>query len=277
MALQDPCRSLFYIGGIMQLYINILDYRIPSYGLMIVIGVVLANLLALYVVRKFNQDINDFFLLEAYAFLGGFTGAKLLYIMVSPKQIEWNRITEFSYFNKIMQSGFVFYGGLILGLLFVIFAGKIHKLPTIAYMRNYIFLIPFIHGFGRLGCIFAGCCYGIPYDGIGAVVFPKVSLAPPGIPLFPVQIVEAICLMIISLTILMLQLRIGWKYTIETYFIAYGIIRFLLEYLRYDDERGSIYMFSTSQWISLLLIVVAFVMLLYQTRIVKKKLIVKCD
>lgn len=254
----------------MQLYVNVLSHRMPSYGLMIVIGVVLANLLALCLLKKFNQDANDFIILEAYAFLGGFIGAKLLYLVVSFKQIEWNRITEIDYFNQLMQSGFVFYGGLILGLVFILGAGKLHKLPAIEFIRNFIFLIPFIHCFGRIGCFLAGCCYGIPYGGIGAVVFPKDSLAISGVPLFPVQLVEAVFLMIISLTILILQLKLGWKYTVETYLITYGIIRFILEFFRNDDVRGSIYMFSTSQWISLLLIMVAIVMLLYQSRRVKK-------
>lgn len=250
----------------MKLYVNVLSHMIPSYGLMIVIGVVFANLLALCVLKKFNQDANDFIILEAYAFLGGCVGAKVLYLIASFKEIEWNRITEFDYFNQLMQGGFVFYGGLILGLLFVLGAGKVHKLPAIEYLRNYIFLIPFIHCFGRIGCFLAGCCYGIPYDGIGAIVFPEGSLAISGVPLFPVQLVEAVSLMIISMTILILQLRFNWKYTVETYLITYGIVRFILEFFRYDNVRGSIYMFSTSQWISLLLIVVVIVMLLYRSK-----------
>ena len=256
----------------MQLYINILDHMIPSYGLMIVIGIVLANLIALCVLKKLNQDTNDFIILEAYAFLGGFIGAKILYLVVSFKQIEWKRITEIEYFNQLMQSGFVFYGGLILAFVFVLGAGKLHKLPVTEFMRNFIFLVPFIHCFGRIGCFFAGCCYGIPYNGIGAVVFPEHSLAIPGVHLFPVQLVEAVLLMIISLTILLLQLKLGWKYTIETYLITYGIVRFVLELFRYD-YRGSLYMFSTSQWISLLLIVAAILMLIYRSRRLKRPLI----
>ena len=259
----------------MQLYINIFGHRMPSYGLMIVIGVVLANLLALFVLKKFNQDANDFIILEAYAFLGGFIGAKLLYLVVSFKQIEWNRIIEIDYFNQLMQSGFVFYGGVILGLVFVLGAGKFHKLPAMEFIRNFIFLIPFIHCFGRIGCFLSGCCYGIPYEGIGAVVFPKDSVAISGVPLFPVQLVEAVFLMVISMTILILQLKIRWKYTVETYLITYGVLRFILEFFRYDDARGSIYMFSTSQWISLLIILVVIAMLLYQSITTKKKMTVK--
>ncbi len=247
----------------MQLYFDILDHKLPSYGLMIVIGIILANLLALCVLKKFRQELNDVIILEAYAFLGGFFGAKLLYFAVSYKQIEWKRITEIEYFNQLMQSGFVFYGGLILALVFVLGAGQLHKLPAKEFLRDFIFLIPLIHCFGRIGCFFAGCCYGIPYDGIGAVVFPEHSLAVPGVPLYPVQLVEAVLLMLISLTILILRLKLAWKYTVETYLVAYGIVRFILEFYRYDDARGGLYKVSTSQWISLLLIVAVIVSLLY--------------
>lgn len=72
----------------------------------------------------------------------------------------------------------------------VLLAGKIHKFNVKIYIRNFIFLIPFIHAFGRIGCFFAGCCFGIPYNGIGAVVFPENSYALPDVSLFPVQLVE---------------------------------------------------------------------------------------
>ena len=38
------------------------------------------------------------------------------------------------------------------------------------------------------------------------------------------------------------------------YVIAYAVIRFVLEFLRYDYERGILWVFSTSQWISLILL-----------------------
>ena len=142
-----------------------------------------------FVLKHEKLDFNDWMILEAYCILGGFLGAKLLYLLVSYKSIDWSRITDFQYFNALMLSGFVFYGGLIFGLIFVFLAGKIHKIPAGIYVRKFIFLIPFMHSFGRVGCFMAGCCYGIPYDGIGAVVFPEGSYAIPGIKLFPVQFV----------------------------------------------------------------------------------------
>lgn len=244
----------------MSLYVNLFGITIPTYGLMIATGVVLANLIAVWGIRKFGVDANDFIILEAYAFLGGFIGAKVLYIIVSYKEMEWSRITEFDYFNQIMMGGFVFYGGLAGALFLVLLAGKFHKIQSKVYIRKFIFLIPFIHCFGRIGCFFAGCCFGIPYDGFGRVIFPRGSFAPTGIPLFPVQLVEAFALMLIAAIILWLQLKKNWYYTIETYFVIYGIVRFILEYYRYDYARGEFLMFSTSQWISIVLLVVAVVM-----------------
>lgn len=239
----------------MHTFINLGRFIIPSYGLAIIIGIITANIIAFALVKSSKLDINDFIILEAYTFLGAILGAKILYLWVSRHQIDWSRILEIDYFNSLMQGGFVFYGGLIGGLLFVFAGGKIHKINTEIYARKFIFLIPYIHCFGRIGCFFAGCCYGMPYDGVLAVTFPANSLAPAGVKLFPVQLVEAFFLMLLAIGILILQLKTNTKYTIELYLIAYAVLRFVLEYFRYDEARGRFLMFFTSQWISIGLVV----------------------
>ena len=227
----------------MHVYLHLFGLTIPSYGLLIASGVVIGNIIAFFVLKHEKLDFNDWMILEAYCILGGFLGA-----------------------NALMLSGFVFYGGLIFGLIFVFLAGKIHKIPAGIYVRKFIFLIPFMHSFGRVGCFMAGCCYGIPYDGIGAVVFPEGSYAIPGIKLFPVQLVESACLMIIAFAILYLQIKKQWYYTVETYLILYAILRFCLENLRYDAERGYYAGLSTSQWISIGFLVAAMVSVVWQKK-----------
>lgn len=253
----------------MHPYLYLFNLIIPSYGLLIALGVIFANIFALLIIKYTQQDFNDFILLEAYGFLGAFLGAKLLYLFVSYKNIEWDKIFNFDYFNNLMLTGFVFYGGLILGLIFVLLAGKIHNINSIQFIRNFIFIIPFIHSFGRIGCFMAGCCYGIPYDGFGAVTFPENSFALSGISLFPIQLVEAFCLIFISLTILFFQIKMKFNYTIESYFISYAILRYILEKFRYDDARGFFLCLSTSQWISLSLIIIAIFSILYHKLIQK--------
>lgn len=243
----------------MHLFVEFFGRDIPSYGLMIVLGVLVANGIALLLLKKKHRDVNDFLVLEGYVFLGAFLGAKLLYLVLSFQEIAWERVFDLSYFNQLMQGGFVFYGGLMGGLLASLLAGRIHHIDSVGYMREFIFLIPLIHGFGRIGCFLAGCCYGVPYDGAGAVSFPEHSLAPSGVPLFPVQLVEAAVLFVLVGVILFFQDRGKRNYAVEQYLGLYGVARFVLEFFRWDDLRGSFGVFSTSQWISMGMVLVAVV------------------
>lgn len=241
----------------MHLYIDLLGLKVPGYGLMIATGLVLANVIACFFLKKFKLDFNDLLILEACTIGGGFLGAKILFLIVSADKIDFSRILEPAYFNMLIGSGFVFYGGLIGGLISVFAAGYAFKIDAKPYARHLIFAIPFIHGFGRLGCYNAGCCYGVPYDGFGAVVFPEGCAAPAGISLFPIQLAEAFCLLIISMTILLLHVKFEFYYTLELYLILYGIVRFVLENYRYDAIRGHYGILSTSQWISIGMLLLA--------------------
>lgn len=239
----------------MHMFFYVGDFKIPVYGLMIVLGVVIANLIAWYMLLKYQLDGNDFLILEGYIFLGAIIGSKGLYLWVSRDVIQWTRLLELEYFNTLMKGGFVFYGGIIGGILSMILGAKIHHISGKQYIQKLIFLIPLTHGFGRIGCFFAGCCYGTEYDGIFSVVFPENSMAPSGIPLFPVQLVEAIGLFILALiTFFFCKKATSWR-GLEIYLIGYGIFRFGLEFFRNDLERGFWGSLSTSQWISIFLVI----------------------
>lgn len=245
----------------MHIYLDIFGHNIPSYGSMVVIGLIISNLTAFFVVKKTKQDLNDLIILEGYGILGGVFGAKLLYLIVSANEIDWSRILEPAYIDMLMRSGFVFYGGLIGALLAILLAGKIHKIDAPAYLQNFIFMLPLFHCFGRIGCFLTGCCYGIPYNGPLAVTFPAESLAVPGVPLFPVQLAESFLLLLISLLLLYRILHGRNQNSVELYIILYGITRFSLEFLRYDSYRGIYFGLSTSQWISMILVVIAVILL----------------
>ena len=246
----------------MHQYIEIGSIRLPSYGLMIMIGIIVANIVAYKVIKKEDIDMDDFITLEGYCMLGGFLGAKILYLLISYKDIDASRLTDIHYLIDIIRTGYVFYGGLIGGILAVLLAGKIHHIDVKKYIGTFIFVIPLVHCFGRIGCFLAGCCYGIPYDGIGAVIYPAGSIAPSGISLFPVQLVEAACLLLISIIIIIYQHHYGIKHTFALYLIMYGIVRFILEFYRYDEIRGRLYGLSTSQWICICAVAIGLILLI---------------
>ena len=235
------------------------SFQLPGYSACILLGGAIATLLGLLRVRK-NPALNvyDFIALEAAGVLGGLLGAKGLYLFVNAGSIEWARLLrDAAYFGQIMTGGFVFYGGL-LGAIVVLFgAYLIFRVPVLTYFEEIVHLLPLAHAFGRMGCFLAGCCYGIPYDGPLAVTFPvdnPYTLG--GEPLFPVQLVEAACLLVISLVTWLVARKKHWI-GVPVYLMLYAPVRFALEYFRYDAERGGLGPFSTSQWISLALFVAA--------------------
>ena len=255
----------------MHEFIHIFGIKLPLYGLMILTGIVVANTVALSLCNKWKVDKLELLLLESYGIVGAFLGSKILFLIIAYKEIDWPRLLEFKYFVNVLSNGFVFYGGLIVAILFIFLAGKIHKIDVWFYLRRFIFMIPIMHAFGRVGCFFAGCCYGRPYEGLGAVVFPEGSQALPGVKLFPVQLVEAVLVLLIAIILLLLEIKKNFYYTIETYLLAYSVVRFILEFLRYDAIRGEAFGLSTSQWISITVFVGVIISIIYRKKHVSEE------
>lgn len=235
---------------------DVFGKEIPAYGLMIVTGVVCANLIAYVLLRRKGLNIYDLMILEGYAFLSAFAGAKILYLIVSTGEIDWFRMTDPQYAMPYLRGGFVFYGGLLGGLLGGVLAGRLHGIAWRRYLEEVTFLIPLAHAFGRVGCFLAGCCYGCAWNGVLAVRYPAGGIAPHTHTLFPVQAAEALLLAFLLLTGLLLQHVRGMRHPLRLYLAAYAVIRFALEYVRADAARGGFGVLSTSQWVSVAMLCV---------------------
>ena len=254
----------------MHEYLDVFGFEMPLYGLMILIGIIVANAVALPLCKKFKADKLELLTVESYGIVGAFLGSKLLFLIIGFREIDWARIGEIKYLMNVISNGFVFYGGLIGAILFMMLAGKFHDIQVWYYLRRFIFMIPIMHAFGRVGCFFAGCCYGRPYHGFGAVVFPEGSQALSGVELFPVQLVEAILVMILAIVLILLEVKKKFYYTIEAYLLTYSVIRFILEFMRYDAVRGEAFGLSTSQWISIIVFIGTIISITYRNKKDKK-------
>ncbi len=234
-------------------YINVLGIVIPTYGLLGFIGIVVAISFAIFYFSKF-YDIKkeDIFNCSIYAIIGIGIGAKVLYLItILPELIQDFDSLNWQYIIQILKSGFVFYGGLIGGVLGIFVYSKRFKISFKELCMILIPTVPIFHSIGRIGCLLAGCCYGREYHGFGSITFYNSDLAPNGIPLFPIQIMESICNLIIFIIILTIYKKFKGTYkTIAIYSITYSVVRFVLEFFRGDAQRGIIIL-STSQWISI--------------------------
>ena len=114
------------------------------------------------------------------------------------------------------------------------------------------------HAFGRVGCFFAGCCYGKETSSFLGVSFPKNSLyyGYDGTPVHPTQLYEAAFLFILFGVCLYLYMKKNFQHNLSLYLVCYGIFRFLIEYLRGDDRGAFIAGLSPSQAQSLLMIAI---------------------
>lgn len=240
----------------------ILDKEIPTYGICFFIGITLAILVALIFINKNKIDLFDFLACCAYLLIGAIVGAKLLFILINIETIIENNIGFFD----IIKSGFVFYGGLFGGLLGVLIFGWQFKTNVKKLIDIFAVVLPLGHAIGRIGCFLGGCCYGIKYNGIFSHTYYHSDniYTPLGVKLFPVQLLESFLLFILFILLIFVYTKRNNIAKISLiYLTSYSIMRFFLEFLRGDIERGSFLYLSTSQWISLFTL---FIILIYNGR-----------
>ena len=239
-------KDLFYIGR----------FSVHGYGLMIGIGFILALFLGEYRAKKKGMKEEAIIDLAIIAAVGGFLGAKILYIIVSLKEFLQNPLAV------IGSEGFVVYGGIIGGILVSWLYCRIKKVSFIEYFDLVMPAVALAQGFGRIGCFFAGCCYGKATDSWFGITFTHSDYAPNGVKLIPTQLISSAGDFMICLMLLAYAKRKPKKGRVASlYLMFYGIGRFGVEFLR-SDYRGSVGFLSTSQFISIG--IVAAGIILYQ-------------
>ena len=229
---------LFKIGGI----------TLHTYGLMIALGMFLG---LEYIIRRArntglpqNLAVDLFF----YLIVSGLVGGRVFYVVTNWQMYSANPLDIF----KVWQGGMVFFGGLIFafigGTLFVL----IKKLEFWSTADLFAPALPLAHFFGRLGCFFAGCCYGRECHLPWAVTFKNSqSLAPLNVPLHPTQLYEAGANLLIFF---ILVLSGGKKHSpgkiFLLYVLLYSVMRFSLVFLRGDDRGAFFFALSPAQAVS---------------------------
>ncbi len=246
-------------------YINLFNREIPIYGICFYLGIVIAALTGALICKKRNIERFDLVGSAIYAFIGALLGSKLLFLAVSLKTIIENHIP----FEAVLKGGFVFYGGLIGGVLGLIIYVKQFKMISTDFFDVYSVCLPLGHAFGRVGCFFGGCCYGIEHKSpISIVYYESAGNTPLNTPLLPIQLIEAAALLLIFFVMMALFLKDEFRFLPALYLLIYSTVRFVLEFFRGDKERGSLLGISTSQIIS---IVIVFLLTVYFVNQQKRK------
>lgn len=240
----------------MHMFFDIFGLKIPGYGLSIAIGLCFV-MLFLYK-QKIYKDLDFDTGLSAmiYAILVGGICAKVLYWITDPDSFMIlfdNSVNFIDRLKMAFQGGLVFLGGLIGAIIgMYIFLKKNKQLDPLRTIDIFAIGMPILQMFGRVGCFFAGCCYGkVCYDSQFSIIFPDTGLAPAGVPLVPTQLFGVIGNFILIMILLIYNRKPRKKgTTLGIYLTLYAIGRFIIEFFRGDEIRGIYFGLSTSQWIS---------------------------
>lgn len=236
--------------------------KVYMYGVMIAVGVLCAFIVLYFYGKRLGvpQKTSDFVFYDAIASIAvGFLSAALV-------QSVYDYIEDPSQGFHFGQR-ITFIGGFIGGAIFFLAVYFILRKKLGIKLPHALPIIPCAitvgHAFGRIGCFFAGCCYGKPTDSVFGVKFPNV-----GETVHPTQLYEAAFLFVLFavLSFFVLKKMKICRYNLEIYLVAYGVARFVIEFFRGDD-RGSVGLsLSPSQMTSILLIVAGALLLFFHLR-----------
>ncbi|MEZ4223781.1 MAG: prolipoprotein diacylglyceryl transferase [Polyangiaceae bacterium] len=284
---------------------TVFEIPFPSYFVLLLTGFIFATAAGAIWAKRVGQDPDVIVDLGLAMLLAGVVGARLLHVIADgyfwdyvhlctdPSKVDW-RITaaecasdryagvwdaakgvchpqeaDCFAWAKFWAGGLTYYGGFIGASAAAWFLLARDRFPFWKAADMAGMVIPIGLGFGRMGCLLAGCCFGKPSSVPWALVFPSHSPASesqfkagllqspfePSLAVHPTQVYESAgSFAIAAVLILWLGSRKRYDGQIFLAFVAlYAIVRFVLEFWRSDD-RGGLLGLSTSQLIGVLLV-----------------------
>ena len=210
------------------------------------------------------------------AAVSGFFGARLLYVLTNAG--------DFRTFGEVIafqNGGLTFYGGAVTGALGALWILRRHRVPFLAWADAAAPGLALSIAVGRLGCYLAGCDYGTPLSArapawikrlgtfprwpdevagpaagspawVEHVLSGRIPLASKAsLPVHPTEIYEAaFALLLFTGLVALRRFRRFRGQAFVALVLAYGIVRFVLESLRGDPERGLWGPLTVSQWMA---------------------------
>ena len=245
-------------------------FTLHTYGVLLAVAFLAGLWVASRQARRSGLEASKITDMAVWVLIAGLVGAKALLVGVEWSYFSRNPKDVFS----IFQSGGVFYGGLIGGILVAALLVRRYRLPGWATADVLAPGVAIGQAIGRLGCFSAGCCWGRATNVPWAVTFTDVYAArqvgtPIDTALHPSQLYESFVVFLVFLFLLWLAPRKRFHGAVTLAYVAlYSVARFVLEFWRGDAERGTWFghTISTSQLIAIALLLGAAVALPYVRR-----------
>jgi phosphatidylglycerol:prolipoprotein diacylglycerol transferase len=229
-----------------------------SYGLFVALAFFTAITYLSNQIKKSKEKIlsqDELYSLFIYIIVSGIIGARLLFVFSNPQDFVLDPMSVF----KLWEGGLTYYGGFTSAAIFVLAYVRIKKISILKLVDFFAPALALGHAIGRIGCFFAGCCYGKETNVAWSVVFrDKNSLAVLGVHLHPTQLYESFGNFLIFFFLYLYSKKEHKEgFLVSFYFISYAVLRFVVEFFRGDPGRGGQYFaLSVSQILSLILFII---------------------
>lgn len=216
-------------------------FTVHTYGFMIALAFLMGWFYISYEAKRVGLNSERMVDLFFWVIVCALIGARVMFVVNSVDDFWADPMVLF----RVWQGGLVFQGGLIGGLLFAIYYTWKHKIPFFKMADVFTVPIAFGHGLGRIGCFFAGCCFGAPCDRDNplGIVFPNNpdTVAPAGIPLYPTQLMESFAEFAVFALLFFYRRKKPFDGAVFLlYMMIYAVLRSTIEVYRGDKIRGFI-------------------------------------
>jgi phosphatidylglycerol---prolipoprotein diacylglyceryl transferase len=235
--------------------ISIGSFYLPTYGVLVALGFLAGLSVAVRLGRRLGLGQEPLTNLAVYVALAGLAGAKILMILFDWQEFAKNPAAIFSL--STLQAAGVYQGGLILALITAYLYMKRQGLPLLETSDAFAPGVAVGHAIGRLGCLAAGCCYGIACKLPWAITFhdPEayaLSGTPLETPLHPTQLYEFGTELLLSIFLYRAFLKPHPPGRIIGLFLLTSSgSRFVIEFFRFHEQALPFGLpLSITQWIA---------------------------
>ena len=240
-------------------------FAMPTFALAAFVGSIFTLFYIYARSQKFQLEFGDLLKVIAVALVFGAIGSRALFLLTRLPNLASNFSSQ-NLINFLTHGGIVFYGGLLGVLLAIKVFAKYKKQNAETLFQIAAPAIPLFHGFARIGCLLGGCCFGRPlgqpFALTSTIYFERL----------PVPLLESIFNFVLFIILFVVEKRNSQVGLIKIYLVSYAVFRFIIEFLRGDLTRGIFWGLSTSQWISLAILVYLGIRYLLSNRTPPKKL-----
>ncbi|MEX0939899.1 MAG: prolipoprotein diacylglyceryl transferase [Candidatus Babeliales bacterium] len=222
---------------------------IQSYGICIALGLLaFMNLMYRDARRAVLLTYDQFISLITIGIAAAIIGGRVLYIL-----------TEFSYLHsinifEIWHGGFSVLGSIIAVIATIPFFLNKHGIPLFSTLDLCATYAPLLQSISRIGCFFAGCCFGKPTNSFFGIMYSTpFEIAPALIKIHPTQLYSSIILFSIFLFLYIYRKNNFFDGSfLYIYLVCASLERFFVDFFRGDQQfSNSLPLFSINQWLSL--------------------------